>query len=57
LANIKTEESYAEHKETSKEVGIALVDNNFDNALDYGEASLDAFVSDKVLKEIPASHL
>lgn len=53
MADIKTEESYAEHKDTSKEVGIALVSNNFDNALDYAEIGLDAFVSDEILKEIP----
>jgi len=53
MADKKTEESYAEHKDTSKEVGIALVSNNFDNALDYAEIGLDAFVSDEILKEIP----
>lgn len=53
MADINTEESYAEHRDTSKEVGKALVSNNFDNALDYAEIGLDAFVSDDVLKEIP----
>ena len=53
MADIKTEESYSEHKDTSKEVGIALISNNFDNALDYAEIGLDAFVSDEILKEIP----
>lgn len=45
--------SYSEHKNTSEEVAIALVSNNFDNALDYAEIALDAFVSDDILKEIP----
>lgn len=49
----KIEESYQEHKNTSSEVGKALVSNNFDNALDYAEIGLDAFVSDNILKEIP----
>ncbi len=47
------EESFQEHKNTSSEVGKALVSNNFDNALDYAEIGLDAFVSDDILKEIP----
>ncbi|MDF7809937.1 hypothetical protein [Hymenobacter sp. YC55] len=53
MADKQTEQSYAEHQDTSKQVGIALVSNNFDNALDYAEIGLDAFVSDEVLKEIP----
>jgi len=53
MADIKTEESYAEHKDTNKEVGMSLISNNFDNALDYAEIGLDAFVSDDILKEIP----
>ncbi len=53
MADNKTEESYAEHQDTSKEVGAALVSNNFDNALDYAEIGLDAFVSNDILKEIP----
>lgn len=53
MADITAEDSYAEHKDTSKEVGLALVSDNFDTALDYAEIGLDAFVSDDVLKEIP----
>jgi hypothetical protein len=53
MADTNTEESYAEHKDTSKEVAKALVSNNLDNALDYAEIGLDAFVSDDILKEIP----
>ncbi len=53
MTDNKTEESYAEHRDTSKEVGIALVSSNFDNALDYAEIGLDAYVSDDILKEIP----
>ncbi|MDU0369099.1 hypothetical protein ACFPAF_01735 [Hymenobacter endophyticus] len=53
MVNKETEESYAEHQDTSKQVGIALVTNNFDNTLDYAEIGLDAFVSDGILKEIP----
>lgn len=53
MADIKTEQSYAEHQDTSKEVSTALVSNNFDNTLDYAEIGLDAFVTDDVLKEIP----
>lgn len=53
MADIKIEESYAEHKDTSKEVAIALASNNLDNALDYAEIGLDSFVSDEILKEIP----
>tara|TARA_B110000114_G_C14999342_1_gene360004 strand:- start:197 stop:916 length:720 start_codon:yes stop_codon:yes gene_type:complete len=49
----KIEESYQEHKNTSKEIGKALVSKNFDNSLDYAEIGLDTFVSDDVLKEIP----
>lgn len=47
------EESYQEHKNTSSEVGIALVSNNFDIAHDYAEIGLDSFVNDDILKEIP----
>ncbi|WP_345954778.1 hypothetical protein [Mucilaginibacter sp. PAMB04168] len=53
MADTTTEDSYAEHKDTSKEVANALVSDNFDNALDYAEIGLDAFVSDDILKEIP----
>ena len=52
MADTETEESYKEHKDTSKEVALALVSNNLDNALDYAEIGLDAFVSDDILKEI-----
>lgn len=48
-----TEESYSEHRDTSREVGLSLVSNNFDNALDYAEIGLDAFVTNDILKEIP----
>lgn len=53
MADQRTEESYAEHQDTSKEVSRALISNNFDNALDYAEIGLDAFVSNDILKEIP----
>jgi hypothetical protein len=53
MADKEIEKSYAEHQHTSKEVGLALVSNNFDNSLDYAEIGLDAFVSDGILKEIP----
>jgi hypothetical protein len=53
MSDINTNESYQEHKNTSNEIGKALVSNNFDNALDYAEIGLDAFVSDDILKEIP----
>lgn len=53
MTDIDTEESYQEHKNTSNEIGKALVSNNLDNALDYAEIGLDAFVSDDILKEIP----
>jgi hypothetical protein len=53
MTDKKIEESYQEHKNTSSEVAKALVSNNFDNALDYAEIGLDAFVNDDILKEIP----
>jgi hypothetical protein len=53
MSDINTNESYQGHKNTSNEIGKALVSNNFDNALDYAEIGLDAFVSDDILKEIP----
>jgi hypothetical protein len=46
-------QSYSEHLDTSKEVQKALIDSNFDNALDYIEIGLDSFVSDETLGEIP----
>lgn len=53
MSAIETEESYDEHNNTSKEVGKALIANNFDNAMDFAEIGLDVFVSDDILKEIP----
>lgn len=53
MVDKEIEESYAEHRNTSKEVGEALISDNFDNALDYAEIGLDAFVSSGILKEIP----
>ncbi len=53
MSDIQIENSYTEHKDTSKEIGKALVSNNLDNGLDYAEIGLDAFVSDEILKEIP----
>jgi hypothetical protein len=53
MSDIKTIESYEEHKDTTKEIGMALISRNFDNAVDYAEIALDAFVSDDILKEIP----
>ncbi len=53
MADKKIEKSYQEHKNTSKEIGKALISNNFDNSLNYAEIGLDTFVTDDVLKEIP----
>lgn len=53
MTDINSEESYQEHKNTSNEIGKALISNNLDNALDYAEIGLDTFVSDDILKEIP----
>jgi len=53
MSDININESYQEHKNTSNEIGKALVSNNLDYALDYAEIGLDAFVTDDILKEIP----
>jgi hypothetical protein len=53
MTDKKIEKSYQEHKNTSTEVGKALVSKNFDNSLNYAEIGLDTFISDDVLKEIP----
>ncbi|MBX0290128.1 hypothetical protein K3G63_06740 [Hymenobacter sp. HSC-4F20] len=47
------EESYTEHLDTSQAVQQSLVTVNFDTGLDYAEITLDSFVTDVVLKEIP----